>query len=79
MRSPGLEQKAFAAELPTMEETREEHDARRERESHVPGGGVKYVYNPADYANMQAQYEPAPAYAPSGQQGPHHGGQYGRQ
>jgi hypothetical protein len=28
MRSPGLEQKGFAAELPTMEETREEHDKR---------------------------------------------------
>ncbi|KAH7077489.1 hypothetical protein BKA63DRAFT_266469 [Paraphoma chrysanthemicola] len=65
MRSPGLEQKAFAAELPTMEETREEHEARREKESDMPGGGQKYVYNPQDYARTQAQFAPAPPYAPN--------------
>tara|TARA_R110002003_G_scaffold121_12_gene10742 strand:- start:6157 stop:7302 length:1146 start_codon:yes stop_codon:yes gene_type:complete len=66
MRSPGLEQKAFASELPTMEETREEHEARRERENDVPGDRQKYVYNPQDYARTQAQFAPAPPYAPHG-------------
>jgi hypothetical protein len=66
MKSPGLEQKAFAAELPTMEETREEHDQRREKENDAPGGGQKYVYNPQDYARTQAQFAPAPPYAPHG-------------
>jgi hypothetical protein len=61
MRSPGLEQKSFAAELPTMEETREEHE-RRERED----PGHKYVYNPQDYARAQMQYAPAPPYVPQG-------------
>ncbi|KAH7400537.1 hypothetical protein DE146DRAFT_465538 [Phaeosphaeria sp. MPI-PUGE-AT-0046c] len=79
LRSPGLEQKAsFAAELPTMEETREEHEARRERDSQAPGGGHKYVYNPADYQNLQAQYAAAPPYVPhanagAGQQGGYQG------
>ena len=46
MRSPPLEQKSFATELPTMEETREEHDERRKRQSqHAP----KYAYNPQHY------------------------------
>lgn len=70
MRSPGLEQKAFAAELPTMEETREEHDERKKRESMAPGGQQKYTYNPQDYARTQAQYAPAPPYAPYGGQPP---------
>jgi len=64
MRSPGLDQKAFAAELPTMEETREEHESRREKEREAPGGGQKYVYNPQDYASM---YAPPPLYAAQGQ------------
>ena len=72
MRSPGLEQKGFAAELPTMEETREEHDDRRRRES-VGQGEKKYAYNPADYARAQAQYAPAPPY--SGYSGYGQGGQ----
>lgn len=62
LRSPGMEQKAFASELPTMEETREEHDDRRRRESHQPGS-EKYQYNPQDFA----QYSQPPqytAYAP---------------
>ncbi|CAO2648073.1 Nn.00g089950.m01.CDS01 [Neocucurbitaria sp. VM-36] len=63
MRSPGLEQKAFAAELPTMEETREEHDDRRKRESQLPGEQQKYTYNPQDYARTQAQYASAPPYS----------------
>lgn len=69
MRSPGLEQNAFAAELPTMEETREEHEDREKRESAVAGGQQKYVYNPADYARTQAQYAPAPPYDGHGGQG----------
>jgi hypothetical protein len=64
MRSPGLEQKAFAAELPTMEETREEHEARRERDDALPAHQQKYVYNPQDYARTQAQFAPAPPYVP---------------
>jgi hypothetical protein len=70
MRSPGLEQKAFASELPTMEETREEHEARRERQNEQPAQQQKYVYNPQDYARAQMQYAPAPPYVPhAGQQG----------
>jgi nitrate reductase cytochrome c-type subunit len=70
MRSPGLEQKAFASELPTMEETREEHEARRERQNSQPAQQQKYVYNPQDYARAQMQYAPAPPYVPhAGQQG----------
>jgi hypothetical protein len=49
MRSPGLEQKAFASELPTMEETREEHDTRRQGQQKSE---VKYAYNPQDYATQ---------------------------
>ncbi|KAF1842149.1 uncharacterized protein K460DRAFT_179722 [Cucurbitaria berberidis CBS 394.84] len=64
MRSPGLEQKSFAAELPTMEETREEHDDRRKHESRLPAEAQKYAYNPQDYVRTQAQYTPAPPYAP---------------
>ena len=62
IRSPGLEQKTFAAELPTMEETREEHEDRRKRESQRPAEVQKYTYNPQDYARTQAQYAPAPPY-----------------
>jgi hypothetical protein len=65
MRSPGLEQKAFAAELPTMEETREEHDNRRQSE--IQNGGQKYVYNPQDYVRTQAQFAPAPPYQQGGE------------
>lgn len=57
-RSPGLDQKGFSAELPTMEETREEHGERRQRESEQPAGDRKYSYNPQDYAN----YTQAPQY-----------------
>lgn len=68
IRSPGPEQKAFASELPTMEETREELDERRQRESmtsteHHPQQ-QKYTYNPQDYARTQMQYESAPPYVP---------------
>lgn len=62
MRSPGLEQKAFAAELPTMDETREEHENRKKRESQHTPEAPKYLYNPQDYARPQAQYAPAPPY-----------------
>ncbi|CAG5150018.1 uncharacterized protein ALTATR162_LOCUS2521 [Alternaria atra] len=66
MRSPGLEQKAFAAELPTMEETKEEHDVRQRRESDHRGQ-QKYTYNPQDYARTQQQYATAPPYPVYGQ------------
>jgi hypothetical protein len=66
MRSPGMDQKGFAAELPTMEETREEHDQRRISQNEAPGGGQKYVYNPQDYARTQAQFAAAPPYVPHG-------------
>lgn len=62
-RSPGLEQKAFTAELPTMEETREEHSDRVKRESQQSAEGQKYTYNPQDYA-QQAQYAVPPQYSP---------------
>jgi hypothetical protein len=54
MRSPGLEQKAFAAELPTMQETREEHDHRRNQSGQL--GPQKYNYNPQDFTG-QGQYQ----------------------
>ncbi|KAF2828649.1 hypothetical protein CC86DRAFT_368831 [Ophiobolus disseminans] len=78
MRSPGLDQKGFAAELPTMEETREEHDQRRERENEKPGGGAKYVYNPQDYARTQAQFAAPPVYAAQHGQGGGFAGGYGQ-
>ncbi|KAF2009751.1 hypothetical protein BU24DRAFT_326239, partial [Aaosphaeria arxii CBS 175.79] len=57
MRSPGLEQKGFATELPTMEETREEHeDARRRLEGNQYPDDRKYKYNPQDFINTQQQY-----------------------
>jgi hypothetical protein len=57
LRSPGLEQKpSFATELPTMEETREEHSDRTRRESYQNASTLKYDYNPRDFqAQMQAQ------------------------
>lgn len=70
MRSPGMEQKGFAAELPTMEETREEHeDARRKLEGDGYPNDQKYKYNPQDFANpqqysqQQQQYGQPPQYA----------------
>jgi hypothetical protein len=66
MRSPGLEQKGFAAELPTMEETREEHGLGHQRggsaQSELLGQQV-YSYNPQDFARTQA-----PAYQAYGGQ-----------
>lgn len=64
MRSPGLESKAFATELPTMEETKEEHDTRQRRESaqRMP---QQYSYNPQDFARPQQHYaqgSPYPGY-----------------
>jgi hypothetical protein len=65
MRSPGLEQKAFTAELPTMEETKEEHDDRQRRQSDQKGQQM-YTYNPQDYARTQQQYATAPPYSTYG-------------
>jgi len=39
MRSPGIDQKGFAAELPTMNETREEHDGSQAALKKLEGGG----------------------------------------
>jgi hypothetical protein len=70
MRSPGMDQKGFASELPTMEETREEHeDARRKLEGERYPQDQKYKYNPADYANTQYGHHP-PQYSAFG---PPHG------
>lgn len=52
-RSPGVEQKSFATELPTMEETREEYEDSRRR--HESGTDQKYRYNPQDFAQMSPQ------------------------
>jgi hypothetical protein len=62
MRSPGIDQKGFATELPTMQETREEHeDARKRLEGEQPPEDRKYKYNPQDYVNTQsAQMYPQP-------------------
>jgi hypothetical protein len=70
LRSPGLDQKVFTAELPTMEETREEHSDRLKRESQQSAHRLKYTYNPQDYA-QQAHYATPPqysAYNPQGRQ-----------
>ncbi|PSN66990.1 hypothetical protein BS50DRAFT_380164 [Corynespora cassiicola Philippines] len=63
LRSPGLDQKQFASELPTMEETREEHDDARKRLEGQQYPDQKYRYNPQDYANTQ-QYSQLPQYTP---------------
>ncbi|KAF2133281.1 hypothetical protein P153DRAFT_307949 [Dothidotthia symphoricarpi CBS 119687] len=55
--SEGPDQKAFTAELPTMEETREEYDDRQKRESGDRQKIQKYAYNPQDYAKMQLQQQ----------------------
>lgn len=39
IKSPGLEQRSFAAELPTMNETREEHDGSEAALKRLEGGG----------------------------------------
>jgi hypothetical protein len=67
-RSPGLDSKSFTAELPTMEETREEHADRTKRESQQSAHDMKYAYNPQDFAR-QAQYAAPPQYAAYNPQG----------
>jgi len=59
LRSPGLDQKGFASELPTMEETHEEYDDRKRRGS-IQTPQEKYHYNPQDFA----PYSQPPQYAP---------------
>jgi hypothetical protein len=61
LRSPGLDQKVFTPELPTTEETREEHSDRKKRESQQSAKGQKYAYNPQDYA-QQPHYAVPPQY-----------------
>ncbi|KAL6704356.1 hypothetical protein ACN47E_008312 [Coniothyrium glycines] len=63
--SPPPDQKPFASELPTMEETREEHDDRQRKESR--DAPKKYAYNPQDYVSLSERYAPAPPYVPQGQ------------
>lgn len=67
-RSPGLDQKTFTAELPTMEETREEHADRQKRASQQSAHEYKYSYKPQDYA-QQANYAVPPQYSPYNPQG----------
>lgn len=63
MRSPGMDQKGFASELPTMEETREEHEeTRRKLEGAQYPEDQKYRYNPQDYANTRQYNNQPPAY-----------------
>jgi hypothetical protein len=64
MRSPGLDyNKEYSSELPTMEETREEHDERRFQEVPWPGKEEhEYKYNPQDFARMQQQRKQIPHY-----------------
>ncbi|KAF2464774.1 uncharacterized protein BDR25DRAFT_95211 [Lindgomyces ingoldianus] len=70
IRSPGLDQKGFAAELPTMQETNEEHEnTRKKLEGERYPEDRKYKYNPQDFVNTQPQqqyqgYPPYPAYNP---------------
>jgi hypothetical protein len=58
MRSPPLEQKGFAAELPTMKEEKEGEGAK--------GRDAAYSYNPQDYAGLYGtdQTQGYTAYAP---------------
>ncbi|KAF2244398.1 hypothetical protein BU26DRAFT_100635 [Trematosphaeria pertusa] len=64
MRSPGLDQKGFSTELPTMQETREEHeDARRRLEGQQYAEDRKYRYNPQDFAQHTHQYAQPPQYS----------------
>ncbi|CAE7216879.1 hypothetical protein P3342_013084 [Pyrenophora teres f. teres] len=63
MRSPGPDHKGFASELPTMQETREEHNVRQRRDTET--GQPKYSYNPQDFAGTQPQYVNRPPYPTS--------------
>lgn len=64
MKSPGMDQKGFASELPTMAETREEHDdARRRLEGSQQGQDQKYRYNPQDFVNPPQQHHQPPQYS----------------
>jgi hypothetical protein len=70
MRSPGIDQKGFAAELPTMAETREEHDGSKNAFKRLESGNNhkqgRYPqdqkqpyqpYNPQDYVADPPQYQ----------------------
>ncbi|KAH7139555.1 hypothetical protein B0J11DRAFT_46742 [Dendryphion nanum] len=93
LRSPGLEQKGFASELPTMTEeemtqtnTQNQNQNQNQTEGQSQGEreqypqDKKYRYNPQDYADLQAQQGGLglhPAY--TGQQHGQQGQQYGQQ
>ncbi|KAF2817226.1 uncharacterized protein BDZ99DRAFT_456979 [Mytilinidion resinicola] len=57
MRSPGMEQKGFAAELPAMAETREEHDGSRDALKKLEGQDRNSQY-PADQKQNYRPYNP---------------------
>ena len=63
MRSPAPDHKGFASELPTMQETKEEHNVRQRRDTET--GQPKYNYNPQDFAGTQPQYANRPPYPTS--------------
>jgi len=67
MRSPGPEYKGFASELPTMQETREEHHVRQRRDTDTGQGQgqgqLTYSYNPQDFAGTQQQQQQQQQYA----------------
>jgi hypothetical protein len=60
LRSPGMDQKTFASELPAMPETKEEHGVDGQQYPQ----DQKYRYNPQDYAR---QYSQQPQHPPYGQ------------
>ncbi|KAF2745472.1 hypothetical protein M011DRAFT_137343 [Sporormia fimetaria CBS 119925] len=62
-RSPRMDHAGFAAELPTMEETREEHEnTRRRLEGETYPKDQKYKYNPQDFAHMPTTIPQQQAY-----------------
>jgi hypothetical protein len=72
MRSPGMDQKGFSAELPGLPETREEEPQQQH------ANDQKYRYNPQDYANVQqysqAQHQQQQAYGQTPQYQPYSAG-----
>lgn len=62
MRSPGLDQKVFASELPTMQESREEHEPSLAEKKVLEAEGSEcdsaYPYGPRDYAT--SNHSPPP-------------------
>ncbi|ORY14748.1 hypothetical protein BCR34DRAFT_585514 [Clohesyomyces aquaticus] len=60
IRSPGIDQKGFAAELPTMQETTEEHENARKRlegNQYPEDRKYEYKYNPQDFVTSKPQQQ----------------------